>query len=327
MRLTFDEAKQIDLVDYLASLGYTPQKVRGVDYWYLSPLRDEKNASFKVDRKQNLWFDHGVGQGGSIIDFGIAYFRCGIADFMYRLQRDFSFHRQQSPAGTSSGAMSCIHAVADEKKKIHLVSEREIVSPALVRYLAERCIPLELARQYCREVQFELKERQYYAIGFRNDRGGFELRNPGFKGSCSPKFFTFIPSPETGLFVFEGCFDLLSYLVIREQHSLPETNYLVLNSLSAFEASLPLMQQFPRITLYLDHDDAGRKLTSQAMTQNSAFQDGSRLYTGAKDLNEWHVKQCRQLRNAARIIQEVRARSPGISSEDDHPPTGKKIRR
>lgn len=34
--LMCEEAKQIDLVNYLASLGHQPQKVRNQDYWYLS---------------------------------------------------------------------------------------------------------------------------------------------------------------------------------------------------------------------------------------------------------------------------------------------------
>ena len=44
------DAKQLDLVDYLASLGHQPAKVRNQDYWYLSPLREEKTPSFKVNR-------------------------------------------------------------------------------------------------------------------------------------------------------------------------------------------------------------------------------------------------------------------------------------
>ena len=54
------EANQIDLVDYLYSLGYQTEKIRGNDYWYLSPLRDEKEASFKINRKKNVWYDHGI---------------------------------------------------------------------------------------------------------------------------------------------------------------------------------------------------------------------------------------------------------------------------
>jgi DNA primase len=43
------EATQIDIVNYLAKAGHHPLKIRNHDYWYLSPLRDEKNASFKVN--------------------------------------------------------------------------------------------------------------------------------------------------------------------------------------------------------------------------------------------------------------------------------------
>jgi DNA primase len=43
------EATQIDIVNYLAKAGHQPVKIRNHDYWYLSPLRDEKNASFKVN--------------------------------------------------------------------------------------------------------------------------------------------------------------------------------------------------------------------------------------------------------------------------------------
>ena len=38
-RLSIEEARQTDMVDYLSNLGYEPAKVRGHDYWYLSPLR------------------------------------------------------------------------------------------------------------------------------------------------------------------------------------------------------------------------------------------------------------------------------------------------
>ncbi len=52
--LSFQEVKQIDIVKYLETLGYHRQKIRNNDYWYLSPLREEKEASFKVNRKLNV---------------------------------------------------------------------------------------------------------------------------------------------------------------------------------------------------------------------------------------------------------------------------------
>ena len=60
------------MVDYLEKLGYMPQKIRGNDYWYLSPFRQEKEPSFKVNRKLNAWYDHGTGRGGNIVDFGMS---------------------------------------------------------------------------------------------------------------------------------------------------------------------------------------------------------------------------------------------------------------
>jgi DNA primase len=45
-RLSIEEAREIDLVNYLTGCGYKPAKTRNNDYWYLSPLRDEKTPSF-----------------------------------------------------------------------------------------------------------------------------------------------------------------------------------------------------------------------------------------------------------------------------------------
>src|SRR6476469_6025931 len=86
--------KQIDLVDYLSSLGYQLQKIRNNDYWYLSPLREEKTASFKVNRKLNAWYDHGIGKGGNMVDFGILYHHCSITELLQKLSSSFSFHRE-----------------------------------------------------------------------------------------------------------------------------------------------------------------------------------------------------------------------------------------
>ena len=53
------ELNQSDIVEYLRKLGFYEEKITGNDYWYLSPLREEKEASFEVNRKLNLWYDHG----------------------------------------------------------------------------------------------------------------------------------------------------------------------------------------------------------------------------------------------------------------------------
>ena len=47
-KLMAAEAKQFDLVDYMAALGHYPKKVRSNDHLFLSPLREEKKLSLKV---------------------------------------------------------------------------------------------------------------------------------------------------------------------------------------------------------------------------------------------------------------------------------------
>src|SRR5690242_7311539 len=111
---TCAEAREIDLVDYLFKLNFQPEKIRGNDYWYWSPLREEKEASFKVNRRLNVWYDHGIGRGGDLIDFGTLYHHCAIPELLQRLKQDnLSFHPhrtlQQKPFD------------AGEKEKIKVV--------------------------------------------------------------------------------------------------------------------------------------------------------------------------------------------------------------
>lgn len=61
--MNIETAKQINLADYLHSLGYSPVKQQGINLWYKSPLREETEASFKVNTERNQWYDFGLGKG------------------------------------------------------------------------------------------------------------------------------------------------------------------------------------------------------------------------------------------------------------------------
>ena len=76
--MNIEKAKQIPLELVLQKMNYTPSKTNGFDVWYLSPLRDEKTPSFKVNTKINRWYDHGLQKGGNVIDFISIIFNCYI---------------------------------------------------------------------------------------------------------------------------------------------------------------------------------------------------------------------------------------------------------
>jgi DNA primase len=287
------EARQLDIVGYLEKLGHHPQKIRNNDYWYLSPLREEKEASFKVHRKLNVWYDHGLGKGGNIIDLGILYHNCSFKEAMEKLQEVFSFHLQTSTVQHYAGTQNRRDNALEPAIKV--IAAKPITHPALCRYLDARKIPLEIAKQYCKEIDFEVHNRRYFAIGFENKSRGFELRNEFFKGSSSPKNVTIIDHPDSkNVAVFEGFFSFLSYQTLHQNnsHSLiklteRQSTFLVLNSLSFFEKSRNLMEKKQKVYLYLDRDDAGIKHMNQALKWASKYIDRSHLYKNSKDLNEY----------------------------------------
>lgn len=296
-QLLCKRANQIDLVDYLEKLGYHPTKIRNNDYWYLSPLREEKEASFKVNRKMNVWYDHGLGKGGNLIDFGKTFYHCTVKELLSKLETDkiaglFSFHPPHK-------------AIAGEKKefsnepgKIIIISSGEIRDPSLRQYLHDRKIPLAIANQFCHEVVFELYSKKHIALGFQNTGGGYELRNRYFKGSSTPKEPRLIQrNGEKELSVFEGFFSFLSFQTLlqlqgKKSIELPKmhTASLVLNSVSFFEKSRDLMEQYSKIHLFLDRDRMGLKCTQDALKWSGKYQDQSHHYRSFKDLNECLIK-------------------------------------
>jgi hypothetical protein len=279
-RLTIAEAKEIDMVIYLSSLGHEPSKIKGNSYWYHSPLHEEKTPSFTVNRNRNIWYDFGLGKGGSIIDFGILYHNCSIPEILQLLSGDFSFI--PTPVVSREKVKN-----NTEESKIKVTRESIITSPSLLRYLDERKIPLALAEQYCKEVRFETGGKNYYGIGFKNDAGGYEIRNPYFKGSSSPKDITTVRNDVGRVSVFEGFFDFLSYLTLHSQLKQQPTDYLILNTLSFFEKSLNVLNGYGDVRLYLDNNTAGQKCTSHALSLGNHYKNESRLYKGYEDLDDF----------------------------------------
>lgn len=65
--MNIEQAKTISIAELLDKLNFKPLKIKGKRATYLSPIRQEKTASFNVDTEKNVWFDHGVGIGGDIV--------------------------------------------------------------------------------------------------------------------------------------------------------------------------------------------------------------------------------------------------------------------
>ncbi|HEY9256509.1 toprim domain-containing protein, partial [Chitinophaga sp.] len=166
----------------------------------------------------------------------------------------------------------------------------------------KRCIPVEIASRFCKEVDFLLYGKKHTVIGFQNNAGGYELRSENFKGSSAPKEITLVDNHTEQIAIFEGFFSFLSFCTINRNQQAPLTNCLVLNSLSFFEKSRPLMEQYKQVHLILDRDTAGVNHTRKALQwDGNKYIDRSDFYHNRKDLNDWLIQHHQSQRKSQRI--------------------------
>ncbi len=278
-KIMCEQANQMDMVEYLEKLGFHPTKIIHNDYWFLSPLREDKTASFKINRLKNVWYDHGLGKGGTLIDFGKLYYQCTVKELLLRLENEkgnivFLHPPKNTMAGERKETVS--HA-----GKIAIVSASEITDPTLRNYLHSRKIPLAIANQFCSQVAFELHGKKHLAIGFKNDNGGYELRNYYFKGSSAPKEPKLILQKDSNnLAVFEGFFSFLSFQTLQQfkyqkvsELTTLHAHSLVLNSVAFFEKSRALMEKHSNIHLFLDNDKTGKQCVQKALQWSAKYKD------------------------------------------------------
>ncbi|WP_418893406.1 toprim domain-containing protein [Limibacterium fermenti] len=284
-----DNIKTISIWDYLSSHGIYPAKEYSGYGMYRSPLRDERTPSFKVDYNRNLWCDFGSGEGGSIIDLVMKMNKCPFIEAIEKL-RNFSF----MPVKEEQQSFS-FHRNPEKNNGITLIEEKPLEHPGLLEYLQSRKIDLTIAREHCREVHYQTGGREYFAIGFSNDAGGYEIRNPSFKGCIAPKDITHIRQDDRKetCFLFEGFMDYLSLLTIRHQLNpeYPSSNWhdnIILNSTANLQKALPLLADYGQTYCFLDNDKAGMTVFRELQKElGYRVRDSSHHYSGYKDLNEY----------------------------------------
>lgn len=275
---TIQAIKRLPIRTYLAERGLRPTKDNPRYGLYLSPLREEHTPSFKVDYTQNLWYDFGLGAGGSIIDLVMRLERC---DFTQAVRSLGSSERIPIDAPAPPSVSPTVPA-------LRLLSDMPLQHPALVGYLSSRRIAPEIASTHCREVHYAVGGRAYFAIGFPNDVGGRELRSEHFKGSTSPKQITTIDNRSDTAIAFEGFMDFLSYLSIKRPDRL-RIDAVMLNSVVNLSKAIPFLEQHSTIHAFFDNDEAGRRATAELkrLCPHSTVIDQSYFYRAYKDLNEY----------------------------------------
>lgn len=271
--------KQIAITDYLQQQGYTPARVHGIYYWYCSPLRNERTPLFKVNTERNQWYDFGTGEHGDIIDLVCMLHHCDMAEALQLLGNGTPL--RTSPFSFGGKKDSSEH-------KLEFLSVELLTSPHLLNYISERRINSAIANEFCYEINYRNSGRLFYAIGFANDAGGWEIRNSYFKGCITPKAITTISRGSNCLQIFEGFMDFLSWQTLNPSS---KSDAIVLNSLVLLQRIKEQMMGYQEVESFLDNDDAGRKSFAVLKQICPQIVDGSARYRNYKDLNEWLVSK------------------------------------
>ncbi len=273
-RITCERARNFSIVKTLASFGHFPSRTTEKEAWFLSPLRSETQASFKVSLLLNKWYDHGIGKGGNGLDLIVAMKKCSVREALELISKEKDFFFFQQPI-----------LKKENPPTIEIIEVKTIQHQALIQYLDARMISIKTAQQYCKEITYQIKDKSCFSIGLQNKEGGWELRNKYFKISSSPKSYTYLKNNADRLLILEGMFDLLSMAELYPDE-LATSDVIVLNSLSFLQPVSYLFVNYKEVELYLDHDESGRIHSKELINRYSNVKDKSGCYIGYKDLNE-----------------------------------------
>ena len=296
-------SNRISIRDFLARRGIQPKYERNGYGMYLSPLREERTPSFKVDYMRNLWYDFGLGEGGTLLTLVMRLERCDSREAVRWLQNG-----EKRDAGSASlspgiykrpavgGPSPVLRPAA--VPALRILSDAPLRHPALVGYLASRGIVPSVAAVFCREVRYEVNGRAFFAVGFRNDAGGWELRSERFKGGSSPKYITTFDNRSDTVIAFEGFMDFLAYLSLKHPEQL-RIDAAVLNSVVNLPKAVPFLSRYPEIHAFFDNDEAGRKTTAGLirLCPRSEVIDQSHFYRGHKDVNDYLIARIKSRPN------------------------------
>ena len=266
------------ITDFMHKLGCKYTKKRGKEVWFHAPYRSDRTPSFCVNTEKNIFNDFGAGIGGDI--FTLAGLMINSTDFM--AQARYIGEVTKNPIERSEPPRYEPEPAVPQFTDVEV---RPLGHPALLAYLRERGIPSDIATANCVEIHYRLHDKQYFAIGFPNDDGGYEIRNRFFKGSIPPKAVSLIRYGSATVNVYDGFMDFLSRLTLGYGRT---EDSLVLNSVANKEKAYRNLDGYEQIKCWLDNDKAGQQCLEALQKRfGEKVKDISVVFRPCKDVNEY----------------------------------------
>ena len=273
-----NQFNSIKLEEVLVSLGHHPTKQNEKEAWYRNPFATENQASFKLDKRNNIWYLHSEGIGENNIDFMKKYLKSSVKEVLeWTEKQNFSSFQPQN----------VIQKQNSLNQNYQITKIKELQNENLKKYLHQRGLS-QIIYPLIKEVHFTIGEKNLYTIGFENRSGGWELRNSFYKGSLLKKDISLInlnnQTENKNVAVFEGFTDALSFVEMKPFFN---GDLLVMNSVSLLNRTKEYLKNYSEINLFLDNDKAGETCKNSILKSFPEAKDHSEIYTLHKDLNDY----------------------------------------
>lgn len=272
--------KTYSIIDYLSNKGIKPFKTVGNQFMYHSPLTNENTASFLVEPVKNVFNDYSSGQKGDIIRLVQLIEQISFFEAIERLESLKSGFTETTFSFSGKNPINI-------EPKIEVKSVQPITNKSLIQYIEQRGINIELGKIYLKEIHFTNKGKNYFAVGFQNSSGGYELRNSlGFKGKTA-NGITIYETGTNSINLFEGFFDFLSALQYYRAKAFNNTT-IILNTNNNLKLCLNTLTDKSIINSFLDNDKSGQMTVNQIV--NSGFKvlnQSEMIYPNSKDFNDY----------------------------------------
>ncbi|KQM23435.1 toprim domain-containing protein [Chryseobacterium sp. Leaf201] len=280
----------IPLEEILLSLGHLPTKQSEKEAWYLNPFTSESQASFKINKNLNYWYLHSEGIGGKNVDLMKRYLNASISEVLvWAESQNFSSFQKQNIFSSKLENFS---------KNYEIINVKEIQHPALLEYLKSRKV--EDQTKFLKEIHYRMNDKNYFGIGFKNDSGGYEIRNKYSKICLGKKDISTIKNDSNSVRIFEGFFDFLSFKNLENKLEKEPSDNLILNSVSMINNIKNSLGKYEKVELYLDNDEAGNRAVEIISSEIQNAKDCRVLYSDFKDLNEYLNQRTSEFENQSK---------------------------
>ena len=273
---------QASLVDFLDKLGYQPARKNGKEKMYNSMLREnDRKPSLSVNDELGVWFDHGTRRGGNIVDLAIALWpNLSFGEVVLKIQEVCNVVVGDKRPQRPRRAVRVPNYIITETKPIGN-------HPAITDYLKKRMV-FDAAANELQEVYYYVQDekglkKDYYAAGWKNERGAWEVRNKYFKGCLGSKAISFIPAHPKKAAIFEGFMDYLSW---KHENPLAEHSIIVLNTIALLNEGIEKAKLYSSLDTYFDRDAPGLEASRKFVQALPYATDRSIVFEGYNDYND-----------------------------------------